>query len=85
MEAVAILFDFPVVPSLFVARNGVQNFIFLAALTEGAAERLIILKLRQGFCEIHIFILQRYSSFAPLRGSLALVLTLFPIPQLHKI
>lgn len=43
---------------LFPARNGVQNFGFLAALTEGAAERLIILKLGQDFCEIHVFILQ---------------------------
>ena len=33
--------EFPDVFALFLARKGVQNFIFFAALTEGAAERLI--------------------------------------------
>lgn len=36
------LLEFPDVFALLLARKGVQNFIFFAALTEGAAERLIM-------------------------------------------
>lgn len=36
------LLEFPDVFALLLARKGVQNFIFFAALKEGAAERLIM-------------------------------------------